>query len=228
MGLELRGEGALALTGKITIEEARVQASEQLSSVKVGASGVDIAPGDHICAFYPTLAERDEIFVPYLRDGLQAGEKCIAVLDSDDVEDIGQALSAEFPALDAHSDQLDMRHSRQTYLADGKFDTEAMLKFWEESVGGAMAEGFPFARVVGEMTWALSNLPGVDELVSYEAKLNRLLPRFPQVVLCLYELDRFDGEVLVDVLKTHPKVLLGGILLDNPYYLEPEEFLASR
>jgi hypothetical protein len=78
------------------------------------------------------------------------------------------------------------------------------------------------------MTWALSNLPGVDELFSYEAKLNRLLPRFPQVVLCLYELDRFDGEVLVDVLKTHPKVLLGGILLDNPYYLEPEEFLASR
>lgn len=211
-----------------TIKEAQVQASEHVSSVQVGVSGVDVAAGDHICAFYPTLAERDEIFVPYLRDGLRAGQKCIAVLDSEDVEDIGQALSTEFPPMAGHSDQLDMRHSRQTYLAGGLFDTEAMLKFWEDSVGGAMAEGFPFARVVGEMTWALSNLPGVDELVSYEAKLNRLLPRFPQVVLCLYELDRFDGEVLVDVLKTHPKVLLGGIVLDNPYYLEPEEFLASR
>jgi hypothetical protein len=203
-----------------------VQASEQLSSVRVGVPGVDIAPGDHICAFYPTLAERDEIFVPYLREGLRAGEKCIAVLDTDDLDDIQQGLSAEFP--DGDRDQLDMRHSRNTYLADGAFATEAMLKFWEDSVGGAVADGFPFARVVGEMTWALSNLPGVDELVSYEAKLNRLLPRFPQVVLCLYELDRFDGEVLVDVLKTHPKVLLGGMLLDNPYYLEPEEFLASR
>jgi len=203
-----------------------MQASEHMPSVRVGVPGVDIAPGDHICAFYPTLAERDEIFVPYLMEGLRAGEKCIAVLDTDDLGNIGQALSAEFPNGDR--DQLDMRHSRDTYLADGAFATEAMLKFWEDSVSGALAAGFPFARVVGEMTWALSNLPGVDELVSYEAKLNRLLPRFPQVVLCLYELDRFDGEVLVDVLKTHPKVLLGGMLLDNPYYLEPEEFLATR
>ena len=30
------------------------------------------------------------------------------------------------------------------------------------------------------------------------------------------------------VRKTHPKVLIGGMLLDNPYYLEPDEFLATR
>jgi hypothetical protein len=48
------------------------------------------------------------------------------------------------------------------------------------------------------------------------------------VILCLYALDSFSGELLVDVLKTHPKVLLAGMVLDNPYYLEPAEFLASR
>jgi hypothetical protein len=78
------------------------------------------------------------------------------------------------------------------------------------------------------MTWALRRLPGVEELVRYEAKLNEFLPRYPQVILCLYELHRFSGDVLVDVLKTHPKVLLGGMLLRNPYYLEPDEFLAGR
>lgn len=205
-----------------------MQPSQHLSPIQVGVPGVDIAPGDHICAFYPTLAERDEIFVPYLREGLRTGEKCIAVLDTDDLDDLGQTLSAEFPAMPGDKEQLDIRHSSDTYLADGVFATGVMLKFWEDSVSGAMADGFSFTRIVGEMTWALSKLPGVDELVSYEAKLNRFLPLFPQVVLCLYELDKFDGEVLVDVLKTHPKVLLGGILLDNPYYLEPEEFLASR
>jgi hypothetical protein len=78
------------------------------------------------------------------------------------------------------------------------------------------------------MTWALRQMPGVEELVGYESRLNRFLPRYPQVILCLYELDQFSGEVLVDVLKTHPKVLLGGMVLDNPYYLEPDEFLATR
>jgi len=71
-------------------------------------------------------------------------------------------------------------------------------------------------------------MPGVEDFVGYEARLNHFLPRYPQVVLCLYELDRFSGEVLVDVLKTHPKVLFGGMVLDNPYYLAPDEFLATR
>ncbi len=91
-----------------------------------------------------------------------------------------------------------------------------MLDFWDVTVGGAMAGGFGFARAVGEMTWALRQLPGVDELVGYEARLNKFLPRYPQVVLCLYALDSFSGEVLVDVLKTHPKVLLGGMCSTTP------------
>jgi hypothetical protein len=202
--------------------------AELLSSVQVGVPGVELEPGDHVCAFFPTRTERDEILIPYLAQGLQGGEKCIAVLDSDDGADLASELSVASAATGQVTDQLSLHSSRDTYLANGSFDTEAMLGFWEASVGAAFDDGFSFARVAGEMTWALSNLPGVEELVEYEAKLNRFLPRFPQVILCLYELDRFDGEVLVDVLKTHPKVLLGGILLANPYYLEPEEFLASR
>ena len=54
------------------------------------------------------------------------------------------------------------------------------------------------------------------------------MPQHPQVVLCFYELDVFSGELLVDVLKTHPKVLIGGMVLDNPYYLAPDEFFAMR
>jgi hypothetical protein len=78
------------------------------------------------------------------------------------------------------------------------------------------------------MTWALRQAPGVEELVGYESELNRFLPRYPQVILCLYDLERFSGDIIIDVLKTHPRVLLGGMVLDNPYYLEPDEFLAVR
>jgi len=71
-------------------------------------------------------------------------------------------------------------------------------------------------------------MPGVEELVGYEAELNNFLPRYPQVILCLYDLERFDGEILIDILKTHPMVLIGGMVLDNPYYLAPAQFLAAR
>jgi len=198
-------------------------------SIALGIPGLQFAPGDHICAFYPGLAERDEILIPYLREGLKAGDKCICVVDATDPEAVFAALGADVDVGSClERQQLEVQRSQDTYFCSGCFSAGVMLEFWDRSIGQAMAGGFGFTRAVGEMTWALRQLPGVEELVEYEARLNKFLPRYPQVILCLYELDRFSGEVLVDVLKTHPKVLLGGMVLDNPYYLEPDEFLASR
>jgi hypothetical protein len=39
--------------------------------------------------------------------------------------------------------------------------------------------------------------------------------------------DRFSGEVVVNIVKTHPQVLIQGILVENPYYVRPDEYLRS-
>ncbi len=83
-------------------------------------------------------------------------------------------------------------------------------------------------RNIGDMTWAHRDKPGVADLAMYESELNRIIGSYPQIVLCLYDMNRCDGEMVLDVLKTHPKVMLGGMVIDNPYYLEPDDFLASR
>lgn len=198
-------------------------------SIALGAPGLHLSPGDHVCAFYPSSAERDNILIPYLSEGLRAGDKCIAVVDSTRPDAVLETLGDRMD-LDACANryQLDIKHSEETYLRDGGFSVDAILDFWDASIGGAISDGYGFARAAGEMTWALRQLPGATELMVYEAELNKFLPRYPQVVLCMYALDSFSGEVLVDVLKTHPKVLLGGVVLDNPYYLRPDEFLAAR
>lgn len=196
-------------------------------SISLGIPGVQLAPGDHVCAFYPSSKDRDDVLIPYLSSGLEAGDKCLAVVDSSGPESVVAALNAEGdfrPCLVQR--QIDVQRSEETYLSGGSFSTEAMLDFWDLSIADALASGFDFIRLTGEMTWALRQMPGADELVRYEARLNQFLPRYPQVTLCLYALDSFRGEVLVDVLKTHPRVLLGGVVLDNPYYLQPDEFLA--
>jgi len=189
-----------------------------------------VSVGDHVCAFYRTSAGRDEILVPYLQAGLERGDKCIAVLDQADPTDVRSQLGADVnPEPGAATDQLDILCSKDSYLRDGRFSKPAMLNFWDIAVGDSMKEHkYEFARSVGEMTWALRQLPGVEDLVEYEAELNTFLPQYPQVIVCLYDLDQFDGRVVVDLLRTHPKILLCGTLLDNPYYLEPHEFLASR
>lgn len=198
-------------------------------SVALGVPGVHLSPGDHLCAFYRGTKERDEILIPYLREGLLSGDKCICVVDATEPESVLASLGDDLNLTSWLSDRtLDVQSSRETYLRGDGFSTTAMLDFWDEAIGGACSQGYEFTRAVGEMTWSLRQLPGVDELVSYESELNRFLPRYPQIILCLYDLDRFGGEVLMDVLKTHPKVLVAGMLIANPYYLDPDEFLAGR
>ena len=196
----------------------------------LGVAGVQVRPGDHICAFYVGVEERDQVLLPYLREGLRAGDKVICVVDASEPAEV---LAGIGPDIDVDgciaSQQFQLQPSSDSYLATGSFSTGDMLEFWNASVGAALGEGgYTFARSVGEMTWALRDAPGVEELVGYESELNRFMPKYPQLILCLYDLKRFGGGLMVDMLKTHPKLLLGGMLLDNPYYLSPDEFLATR
>lgn len=201
------------------------------TTTTVGLPGISLAPGAHICAFYRGPGQRDELLVPYLREGLRAGDMCLCVTDDPAADAAVRALAAQSETdPDLGRGRLEPMHSESTYLADGRFVIDRMIGFWETAVGGAVVDGgFAAVRSVGEMTWALSGKPGVTDLLAYESRLNLFLPRYPLIALCLYDLARFsDGEVVMEILRTHPAVLIGGQLLENPWYTEPEEYLGRR
>jgi len=199
-------------------------------NVARSVAGVELAPGDHVCALYPTLADRDDILNLYLREGLSDGDKCICVMESNDPASVLTGLGVDVdlaPFLAKR--QLDVRWAAEAFPRGGSFSTDVVVEFWDHAIQEALSDGFSFARGAGEMTWALHLLPDIKELALFESRFNRFLPRYPQMrLLCMYELARFEGDTLVDVLKVHPKVMLGRMVLHNPYYIEPDEFLATR
>lgn len=191
-------------------------------------SGIDeicLQPGSHVCAFYRGDGDRDRLLGGYLGAGLAAGDKCICIVDSAGTAERLAKLPGACGEPGPFGGQLDVHLPESTYLAGGEFTTADMLTFWTESMVKAEIEGYSFCRLVGEMTWALRDAPGVEHLIGYESDLNRVTCSAPVVVLCLYDLDRFGGEVVVNVVKTHPQVLIQGILVENPYYVGPDEFL---
>jgi hypothetical protein len=194
--------------------------------VPSGIDEIELAPGSHVCAFYRGDRDRDRMLSGYLGAGLTTGDKCICVVDSPSTaESLRTGLACKVPGpLDS---QLDIHLPETTYLAGGEFTTADMLTFWMENMVKAEIEGYSFCRMAGVMTWALRNVPGAEYLAGYESELNRLTVSHPVTVLCLYDLDRFGGEVVVNTVKTHPQVLIQGILIENPYYVGPDEFLAS-
>jgi len=198
--------------------------------VDSGIPGVTVGPGDHICALYRREKERDEIVIPFLQAGLRDGEKCICVIDSTPRPRVLASFGQGFD-VDAciASRQLDLLSAGESYLRSGAFSTDGMLDFWHDSFGAVLSGGrFGFIRATGEMPWALRDLPEREDFFRYEAALNRVAPRYPTVILCLYDLNHFGGGIVMDLLKTHPKLLIGGQVVENPYYLTPDEFLTSR
>ena len=185
--------------------------------------------GDRICALYRGDEGRDEILLPFLSDGIESGHKCVVVLDQADPDEVTRRLDEDCSASEARqSRQLDISTSEETYLAGGSFSQDSMLAFWDQAMASGQEEGYTFSRTLGEMTWARREFPGVEGLIEYEATLNKIVPGREQIALCLYDLDQFPGSVVVDLLRTHPKVLVCGTLIDNPYYVRPEELLAAR
>lgn len=98
------------------------------------------------------------------------------------------------------------------------------MSFLSESVDAAIAEDFDLLRAAGEMSWVLPGPPGCEDLFLYESALNHAVERMPAILMCLYDLQKFGADMLVEVLRTHPTVLLDRTVIDNPHYVHPTEY----
>ena len=199
--------------------------------LEFGLPGVPLESGDHLCALYVSQAERDRIMLPFLRAGLRAGHKCFCVVDSSPTSQVLKDLADDIETKEALSrHQLELFTAGETYLRKRPFAMEGILDFWRKTVPVAAVEGgHAFSRITGEMPWALHDLPDErEEFFRYEAELNRFAPQYPQAIVCLYDLGHFGGGILIDLLRTHPKLVLRGQLVENPYYLPPDQYLSSK
>jgi hypothetical protein len=124
--------------------------------------------------------------------------------------------------------QLEVISASQMYLRSGRFSADEVIGTWKAAVADAMYAGqFDVVRAVE--TWSRREvLPDLTELLTLESEMNRYLPLYPQVVVCLYDLDRFGSGALMDLVMTHNRMLVGGMVIENPYCLTPDEVLAKK
>jgi hypothetical protein len=75
------------------------------------------------------------------------------------------------------------------------------------------------------MQWAAEETLDARQLVEYEAGLNKMLPKHDVAAVCAYDVTSFRSSVVMDILRTHPVVIVRGALRQNPFYVEPDELL---
>jgi hypothetical protein len=65
----------------------------------------------------------------------------------------------------------------------------------------------------------------VNNLLEYEARLNHVLSKYDAPVICNYDLSKVGASVAMDIIRTHPLVIIGGLLRENPFFVPPDQFL---
>ncbi|MCW2824529.1 MAG: transcriptional regulator, LuxR family [Aeromicrobium sp.] len=200
-----------------------------MKGLSLGIPGVgQVSSGTHFCALYSGPAERDRLLFPFLDEGLRHGDKVRCLIDDAEPASVrDRVVGHRGPGCSQRSAQLDVERVSDAYLRAGDFSVDLMIQFLSESVDVAVATDFDLLRAVGEMSWVLPWSPGCNDLFLYESALNRVVKHVPAIFMCLYDLKKFGADMLVEVLRTHPKVLLDRTVIDNPYYLDPTEYLPA-
>lgn len=183
----------------------------------------------HACAFFNGRDEEYELLLPFSKAAAEAGDRLFQVVDKEHLSERRSRLaSAGIDVLEAErKGQLEIRPWEEAYLREKRFDQNAMLELIQEVLKSGRSRGFPMTRLWANMEWALDDLPGVHDIVEYETRLNHFLPNYDDVVVCTYDLSKFSAPVVMDIMRTHPQVIVGGMLQENPFYVPPDEFLAE-
>jgi hypothetical protein len=189
--------------------------------------GNTLGKNRHICAFFNSADEQHRVLRSYVRDGFDEGDKVFHYVDPERWDEHLRWLTDEGVNVDEvmGTGQLDLRRWQDGPLHGGGFDLEAWMASFEDILQSGPAAGYGQTRILGHMEWALADLPGVEGLIEYETRVNQVIPKYQDTVICTYDLSRFGADVVIHALQTHPLVIIGGLLQENPFFVPPDQLL---
>lgn len=169
----------------------------------------------HEVALYSSDEEFLGTVVPFVRDGIEQGEPVLINL-REHTRGLILSMVGAVPGV--------------IYLnADATPTLPATaIRAYRELLADLTRQGSRPGRLVGD----LLERAGVSRWAGwarYEAAVNRVYAEFPVRTLCVYDTRTTPAEVLADVRRTHPHIVVtGGSCLDNDDFEDPQQFLAER
>ena len=171
----------------------------------------------HVCGLFSGAEEAYAALLPFIADGLHVGQRAVHLLGAaaraTHLERLTNAGLDVETALD--TGQLEVATWDSTYLRGGRFDGVGMLLFLQKTLAEGRARGFAVTRWIGFMEWTLEPVPGVDDVVAFEAELDEYLRGRPDAVVCVYDLSRQAAGLIVQVQGAHPLAIIDSKLVPN-------------
>lgn len=176
-----------------------------LPATALALGGVSIPPRGHYAPIYSTDAGALRLTVPFLADGLRAGQACYLGVTGEVLQRYADALDSE-QGVDF---KAAVRSSQLVVLDWPGASAAEVIANWERLFAKALASRPSMLRVVGDMACERQMFPSDGEMMAYEEAYDRMARRFPLVTLCAYDARQFGGETILRMLKAHPDMFQG-------------------
>jgi hypothetical protein len=190
-------------------------------------TGSALGENRHICAFFNSIDEQHRVLGSFIKDGFELGDRAFHLVDPERRDEHLRRLAEAGIDVDEAmgTGQLEVRPWQEGPLRGDRFDQETWLERFEQVLRSGPAGGYAQTRFLAQMEWALADLPGVDDLIEFETRVNYVVPKYDDTVICAYDLSKFGASVVMDALRTHPVVIIGGLLQENPFFVPPDQLL---
>lgn len=167
----------------------------------------------HEALFYGGPEEYVDGTLPFVTDGLAAGEPVLVATPPDNVELLRDALGA---------DAARVRFADMTITGrnPGGIIPWVLRGFVDEHAGGPV-------RVVGEPVWADRSALEYPACVQHEALINLAFAADDARILCPYDSTALEPRMLFDATQTHPVVVEAGVRRTSEVYTAPDAVVAA-
>lgn len=185
---------------------------------------------DHYGHFYSSRSEQFATAIPYVREGLRAGAKCVYIASDNSKSDVVDALASGGVDVESarEAGALSVRSSHDVFPDGGEATVDGFVRALRSVADEAVADGYERVRTTSEMGWATDH--GVDRrtTAAFERRLNDLRPDHPWTILCQFDRTQFPSAHLDAVLGAHPRLRSGTRGRTNPSHDGPGEEEATQ
>jgi DNA-binding CsgD family transcriptional regulator len=206
---------------------ARVSGREvggMVKKVPLGIGQQDVGVPAHIGLFYdaePDLRLRQlEFLRPAIDDPRQGivlfGPPGVARSMLGNLEaDLGRSLDSEV-------------RSGRLLIAQTDSDPDQLLENIRGALATLAARGTVAIRFIADVKWGAPGFPLPEDALWVESRVNEMLTDTEALVVCAYDVSKLPDRALVyGGLDTHPHVVIGDRLKENPSYLAPAEYMRA-
>ncbi len=150
---------------------------------------------------------------PFLSEGIERSEALLAVTTARNIGILKDQLGRS-------ADQVQFADAEAWYSAP-----MSALNAYRAFLDGKLAQGAPWARIVGEPGWSGRSDAEIRVWNQYESLVNLAFGPSPATLLCTYDERSVNPAIVTTARLTHPWIVEGRETVDNPMYRDPGEFV---